>query len=321
MGAIHPRMPVAQDPDGDPVIDLTAYNGGNPALLNFFNSRPLTMLCADLYSFALRPGLYAPTGATLRYTSSLYAVSLGGNVFSSGPPNFKRPALRCETGIQTSNSEIGLEADDSVLLNGIPLLARLARGEWNFAIATIERAYSAGPGQPWLGRAPRFLGVINDVTDIGRASATLNCKNITYLLDVQWPKDTIMSTCGKILYGSDCTVNPATFTTSGTVQGTPKTPTVNGFCTNLTAADSYYLGGTITFTSGQLNGLSYWVRSFVHTDGIIRLQTPALVSPAIGDTFTIIPGCDKSMTTCQNRFSNLSNYGGFPFVPQPTTAY
>lgn len=305
------------------MIDLTAYNGGNPALLNFFNSEPKAMLCADLYSFALRPGLFAPSGATLRYTTSLYAISLGGNVYSSGPPNFKRGTLRCEIGIQTSDSEITLEADDSVLLNSVPLLARLARGEWNFATVTIERAYSAGPGQPWLGKAPRFVGIINDVNDIGKIQATLNCKNISYLLDVQWPKDTIMSTCGKILYGADCTVNPASFTTTGAVQNTPTPPTVNGFCTTLTAADSYYLGGTITFTSGQLAGLSYWIRSYLNSGGVIRLQTPALISPGPGDTFTVIPGCDKSQTTCTSRFSNLANFGGgaFPFVPQPTTAY
>ena len=300
------------------MIDLTAYNGGNPALLNFFNSRPKTMQCADLFSFALRPGLYSPSGATLRYTSSLFALSLGGHVYSSGPPNFSRGDLHCETGIQNSSNEITVMADDSVMLNTVPLLARIARGEWNFATVTIERAYASGPGQPWLGKAPRFLGIVTDITDLGKAQATLNCKNISYLLDTQWPKDTIMSTCGKILYGTDCTVNAATYTTSGSVSGTP---TVNGFDTTLTAADNYYLGGTITFTSGKLAGLSYWVRSYVHASGVVRLQTPALVAPSSGDTFNIIPGCDKSMTTCSGRFGNLANYGGFPFVPQPTTPY
>lgn len=212
-----------------------------------------------------------------------------------------------------------VESDDSVLLAGVPLLARIARHEWDFATIKIERAYSAGPGQPWLGRAPRFLGIVTDIGDIGRISVPLTVKNVSYLLDTQWPKDTIMSTCGKVLYGSDCTANPATFRVSGAVNAAGGT--VNGFKTNLTQADAYFNGGTITFTSGQLNGLSYWVRSFLHTLGIIRLQTPLLVAPANGDTFTILPGCDKSMTMCNSRFSNLANHGGFPWVPQPTTAF
>lgn len=299
------------------MIDLAAYNG-NSNLINFLNSRPLSMLCAELVSVTLRPGLYAPSGTTLRYTSSLYAISLGGNIFSPGPPHFKRPALRCETGLQASDSTLEVFSDDSVLLSGVPILARIARREWNFATIKIERAYSAGPGQPWLGRAPRFLGLVTDIGDIGRISVPLTVKNVSYLLDTQWPKDTIMSTCGKVLYGADCGAVAGTFQVSGTV-GT--SPTVNGFKTNLTQADAYFNGGTITFTSGQLNGLSYWVRSFVHTNGVIRLQTPALVAPANADTFTILPGCDKSQTMCNSRFSNLANHGGFPWVPQPTTAF
>jgi len=300
------------------VIDLTAYNGGDPSLLNFFNGRPISMLMAMLTSVTLRPGLYSPTGATLRWTSSLYAISLGGHIWSPGPPNFKRPSLRGELGLQSSDVTLEVECDDSILLNGVPLLARIARHEWNFATVQIEYAYSAGPGQPWLGRAPRFLGIVTDIGEIGRISVPLTVKNVTYLLDTQWPKDTIMSTCGKTLYGTDCGANSATFRVAGTVGAGP---TKNGFQTNLTQADAYFSGGTITFTSGTLNGLSYWIRSYVNASGVIRLQTPAMVSPAAGDTFTVLPGCDKSMTMCNARFSNLANHGGFPFVPQPTTAF
>lgn len=299
------------------MIDLNAYNGSS-ALLTFFNSRPQSMLCADLTTVTLRPGLYSPSGATLRWTSSLYALSLGGNVYSPGPPNFKRPALRCETGLQSSDSELTIESDDSVLLNGVPLLARIARGEWNAAVIRLERAYSAGPGQPWLGRCPRFLGIVTDAKDIGRIGCKLTVKNVTFLLDAQWPKDTIMSTCSKVLYGADCGISAASFQVTGACQSGG---TVNGFKTNLTQIDGYFDAGTITFTSGQLNGLSYWIRSYVQTNGVIRMKTPLLVAPASGDTFTVLPACDKSPEMCADRFSNLSNHGGFPWVPQPTTAF
>ncbi len=291
------------------------------ALLAFFNSRPQNVLCAELYTVTLRPGLYSPAGATLRWTSSLYAISLGGNLYSPGPPNFKHASLRVETGLKTSDLEITIEADDSYLLNGVPLLARIARGEWNFATIEIERAYSAGPGQPWIDKVPRFMGIVTDIGDIGRISVPLTVKSVSYLLDTQWPKDTIMSTCGKVLYSTDCGALASTHQVSGAVQSTPASPTVNGFGTTLTLADSYFVGGTITFTSGNLAGLSYWVRSYLHANGIVRLQTPALVAPSPGDTFTILPGCDKSQTTCSSRFGNLSNFGGFPYVPQPTASF
>jgi uncharacterized phage protein (TIGR02218 family) len=298
------------------MIDLVAYNG-NSDLLNFLNSRPQYMLLAELYSISLRPGLYAPAGATLRWTSSLFAVSLGGHVWSPGPPNFKRPALRCESGLQASDATVIVECDDSVHLNGVPLLARIARHEWDFATVRIERAFSAGPGQRWLGRAPRFLGQILDIQNIGRISADLNVKPMVHLLDRNWPMDTIMSTCTKVIYSTDCGAVAATFTTSGTVGS----GTVNGFSTSLTAADDYYDGGTITFTGGVLAGLTYWVRTYLHTGGKIALQTPALVAPGAGDAFTIMPTCHQDLGLCGSRFSNAANWGGFEFVPQPTTAY
>jgi uncharacterized phage protein (TIGR02218 family) len=298
------------------MIDLTTYNG-NSDLLDFFNSRPTTMFCADLFSFSLRPGLYSQSTATLRWSSSLYPVSLGGYVWSPGPPNFKRGTLRCETGLKASDSEITVLADDSYLLNGVPLLARIARHEWDFATVKIERAYAEAPGSAWLGRAPRFLGVLTDVSDVGRISCKLTVKNVSFLLDTDWPKDTIMSTCGKILYSTDCGVTSSSYQVTGTVSAAG---TVNGFKTSLTQADDYFNRGTITFTSGDLAGLSYWIRSYVQTNGVIRLQTPALVAPSSGDAFTILPGCDKSASMCSSRFDNLANYGGFPNVPQPTVA-
>jgi hypothetical protein len=42
--------------------------------------------------------------------------------------------------------------------------------------------------------------------------------------------------------------------------------------------------------------------------------------PVAGDNFVVYKGCDKTMTICQNRFSNLANFRGFPFVPPPELA-
>ena len=41
--------------------------------------------------------------------------------------------------------------------------------------------------------------------------------------------------------------------------------------------------------------------------------------PAVGDTFSVFPGCDKTKTTCAGKFSNIARFRGFPFVPVPET--
>jgi hypothetical protein len=36
---------------------------------------------------------------------------------------------------------------------------------------------------------------------------------------------------------------------------------------------------------------------------------------AVGQAVTLYPGCDHTTTTCDGKFSNLNNYGGFPHIP------
>jgi uncharacterized phage protein (TIGR02218 family) len=44
---------------------------------------------------------------------------------------------------------------------------------------------------------------------------------------------------------------------------------------------------------------------------------------AIGDTFDVTAGCDKSLATCRGRFNNVPNFRGFPYIPgnDSVTAY
>ena len=36
---------------------------------------------------------------------------------------------------------------------------------------------------------------------------------------------------------------------------------------------------------------------------------------AAGDTYTLAPGCDKSLETCRDVYANVVNFRGFPHVP------
>jgi hypothetical protein len=78
----------------------------------------------------------------------------------------------------------------------------------------------------------------------------------------------------------------------------------------------YWSQGVITFTSGANNGLSAFVEASA-SSGAVKLRTPLPVAPTVGDTFSIIPGCDKSQATCKGKFNNLAHFTGFPFVPTP----
>jgi uncharacterized phage protein (TIGR02218 family) len=36
---------------------------------------------------------------------------------------------------------------------------------------------------------------------------------------------------------------------------------------------------------------------------------------AVGDGYSLVPGCDKLLSTCGTKFANVSNFRGEPHLP------
>jgi uncharacterized phage protein (TIGR02218 family) len=84
--------------------------------------------------------------------------------------------------------------------------------------------------------------------------------------------------------------------------------------TSLVQAADYFTGGLVTWTSGACSGLAMEVKTFALGGGV-TLHLPGPYDIAIGDDYTITPGCDKLKATCIAKFSNVVNFRGFSFVP------
>ncbi len=90
-----------------------------------------------------------------------------------------------------------------------------------------------------------------------------------------------------------------------------------------TDASGYFALGVIEFTSGANAGLSRSVSTYVNgpsSNKTLNIVPPLPQTPTPGDSFTVYPGCDKRLSTCINKFNNLVHFGGFPWIPEPTTA-
>jgi uncharacterized phage protein (TIGR02218 family) len=88
-------------------------------------------------------------------------------------------------------------------------------------------------------------------------------------------------------------------------------------------ADGWFDGGVLTFTTGADAGRSIEVRAWTAADGRIALFLPPPFAAAVGDTFHIVPGCDKRLATCRDRYANVLNFRGEPYLPgqDALTAY
>jgi uncharacterized phage protein (TIGR02218 family) len=81
-------------------------------------------------------------------------------------------------------------------------------------------------------------------------------------------------------------------------------------------ASDYFGGGVITFLTGANAGEALEVYSFA--SGAFVTHLPFLHNPAIGDTYSLTPGCRKRFTEdCRTKWANTNNFGGFDLIPGP----
>ena len=81
----------------------------------------------------------------------------------------------------------------------------------------------------------------------------------------------------------------------------------------------YFAAGTIEITSGDNAGLRPKEIKRYESDGTIEIYEPFYYPLAVGDTYTLIPGCRKRLTDCRDKWNNVINFGGFSFVPTSST--
>jgi uncharacterized phage protein (TIGR02218 family) len=123
----------------------------------------------------------------------------------------------------------------------------------------------------------------------------------------------IKPVCDADLGDARCGVDLEALRVSGAVQAVTSNRV---FDTDLAAAANVYTYGVISFTSGANSGRSMEVKLH-EAGGGLTLQLAMADTVGIGDTFTIVPGCDKRKATCIGTYNNVVNFRGFSFVPGP----
>jgi uncharacterized phage protein (TIGR02218 family) len=118
--------------------------------------------------------------------------------------------------------------------------------------------------------------------------------------------------CRADLGDDRCKADLAAFTVSGTAT----TVTDRRIFTDSarTEPDGDFDGGMLTWTSGLNMGRKMEVKAFA-AGGAITLFLPMPDDIAIGDAYDLHPGCDKTLATCRDRFANVLNFRGEPYVP------
>ena len=119
--------------------------------------------------------------------------------------------------------------------------------------------------------------------------------------------------CDAIFGDSRCQANKVTYTVTGAV--TAVVTQRKKFRTNRTEANGWFSQGELTWTSGANNGTTDEIRTYLNANGEMELSLFSGKNIAIGDTFSVVAGCDHTFATCVSKFNNSVHYQGFPFIP------
>lgn len=263
---------------------------------------------ADLYTFTLK------SGVVLRYASWDTDIVTGGNTYSANKLLFKRSKTKLVIGVEVDTLAMEVTAGPNDLFNGVPFLQSCQQGQLDGATVRLDYAVMSVAGVPTEGVVIQFSGSVADL-EINRMRAMISVKSPFDLLNIQLPRVSYQPQCYHTLYDGGCKLMRATYLVSSSVNSGSNRSTLN--C-SLAQAAGYFDMGRLAFTSGVNNGLLRSVKQYL--PGQIVLSYPLPVAPTVGDTFTVLPGCDKLYTTCVNKYNNKANFGGTPFVPVPETA-
>jgi uncharacterized phage protein (TIGR02218 family) len=299
------------------------------ALVTLINSGVFAQ--AHLYTIRLFGSL-----GVLRFTDADRDIAYGGNVWSCRGIHIDQKNSKA-----TGHWKRGLDVDNWVIviaprnvdpvtgaafpdkIGSTPWIAAARGGALDGADVQVDRAFLASWPQPYttvtvpVGVLTIFAGRPAEV-DTTDTLVVVTLNDYRELLLQKMPRNVYQAGCRHTLYDVGCTLNAAAFAVSGSVGSGSTQAVINTAAPVTSAGSGTFALGKMVMASGFNAGFSRTISQW-SAPSLISLLNPFPFVVAPGDTFTVYPGCDRSLTTC-GAFSNLPNFGGEPFTPDSSTA-
>jgi uncharacterized phage protein (TIGR02218 family) len=280
--------------------------GALVALLN--SGKPIQY--ADLYTITLT------NGTVYRWTSERFPISGNGNTWTVGPALY-RGKVRWTLGTSVDDLDVTITDNVGTTIGGVGIMASIRAGGLLGATLQVDRCYW-GIGQTLpIGALFVFAGTVGEIKG-GRHSVDLKVNSPLALLDTQLPRELWQAGCLNTVYDAACTLAVASFSVTATTT-TVSDATRTTFQTNLAQADGYFHQGYAIGLTGANAGFQRAIKTHNASGGVLVAASSWPFAVAIGDTFTVVPGCDGTQSTCTNKFANVIHFRGQPYIPTANT--
>jgi len=119
--------------------------------------------------------------------------------------------------------------------------------------------------------------------------------------------------CPHALYGSECGANQVSFAENAQLDSVSATQFELVSSDFQIHPDGYYSGGKVVYEYSPGKFERRGIRK--HVGNTITITHPIPGLPGDAD-IVVYAGCDRTQPTCNDRFANGENFGGFPYVPK-----
>jgi uncharacterized phage protein (TIGR02218 family) len=159
---------------------------------------------------------------------------------------------------------------------------------------------------------PLFKARFGNVRWEGKGVYQVQLSSLLRIGETQVPRVQIQRTCNHRLFDAGCGLAAGSFDTAGTVTEVSSSPAyveAAEFGAEATAqsdANWFALGKVVIGTETRL---------CVGQSGDRLYLNAPFKSAAVSDLVTAYPGCNKRAATCQDKFDNLANFLGWPYLP------
>ncbi len=231
---------------------------------------------------------------------------------------FEGTTFEAATGLTASEIQesVGLNVDNLEVTGGISSEKLsdedLSAGLYDDASVEIFRVDWSAPENRVLMRS----GTLGEVQRAGHAFSA-EVRGLAHYL--QQPKGRLFQyQCDADLGDQRCQVNleTSTYSSNGVVMDvqSPQRFVVSGL---ESYTHRWFERGLLTLLDPEFQGFAAEVKTHAVIAGVVTVELWAVApsSIATGANFKITAGCDKLVGTCQNKFSNITNFRGFPHMP------
>jgi uncharacterized phage protein (TIGR02218 family) len=156
-----------------------------------------------------------------------------------------------------------------------------------------------------------WIGTVSQVKRTDPATAEVTCSTLAQSFESNGLRLSWGRICPYVLYdAATCKVDPATYAVTGLI--TDKDGISIHVAEAAGFANGYFSGGYVEWT---LATDTYERRPIQSHAGTVLTFLGVTDGLEIGDSVTFYPGCDRTIQTCHDKFSNSDNSGACPTLP------